>query len=397
MEEAIMPALESEEAPRLPEEGIGLCLSGGGYRAMLFHVGVVWRLNEIGYLAKIDRISSVSGGSITAGYLGFKWRELGIGADGTAAQFVRAFVSPIRALARHTIDVGAALWGLLPGAAAASRVAKAYRKHLFGDATLQGLPAEPRFVINATSVQSAVLWRFSRRYEWDYRVGRIDDPRVPLAEAVAASSAFPPVLSPLTLRLDPRGFAPATGTDLQVEPYTSEAVLSDGGVYDNLGLETVFKRYTTVLASDAGGVTPAEPSPKRDWIRHSVRVLEVIDRQVRSLRKRQLIDAYEARDRLLAAGARPDSELVRELSRQGAFWGIRTNIADYGLPDALPCPHHKTLVLASVKTRLARIPDEIQERLINWGYAITDAAMRRYVDHTLPRPGGFPFPDQGVG
>ena len=46
---------------------LALCLSGGGYRAMLFHVGMLWRLNEVGLLSQMDRISSVSGGSIAAG------------------------------------------------------------------------------------------------------------------------------------------------------------------------------------------------------------------------------------------------------------------------------------------------------------------------------------------
>jgi NTE family protein len=49
------------------QPGIGVCLSGGGYRAMVFHVGVPWRLNELGYLPRLERVSSVSGGSITAG------------------------------------------------------------------------------------------------------------------------------------------------------------------------------------------------------------------------------------------------------------------------------------------------------------------------------------------
>src|SRR5713226_3113267 len=59
-----------------PTTGIGLCLSGGGYRAMLFHLGALWRLNEFGMLSKLDRISSVSGGSITAGVLGMNWSQL---------------------------------------------------------------------------------------------------------------------------------------------------------------------------------------------------------------------------------------------------------------------------------------------------------------------------------
>ena len=51
------------------EDGVALCLSGGGYRAMVFHLGVLWRLNETKLLSKVKRFSSVSGGSITAGVL----------------------------------------------------------------------------------------------------------------------------------------------------------------------------------------------------------------------------------------------------------------------------------------------------------------------------------------
>ena len=58
------------------EAGIGLCLSGGGYRAMLFHIGALWRLYDAGLLGTVKRISSVSGGSITAGLLGLSWGQL---------------------------------------------------------------------------------------------------------------------------------------------------------------------------------------------------------------------------------------------------------------------------------------------------------------------------------
>jgi NTE family protein len=58
--------IETDDPYAAPDSGIALCLSGGGYRAILFHVGALWRLNELGYLPKLDRVSSVSGGSITA-------------------------------------------------------------------------------------------------------------------------------------------------------------------------------------------------------------------------------------------------------------------------------------------------------------------------------------------
>src|SRR5688572_5926378 len=87
------------DSARNPQPGIALCLSGGGYRAMLFHVGALWRLNEWGYLRKLERISSVSGGSITAGVLGFKWAKLGFDDNGVGRAFDQAVVQPVRALA----------------------------------------------------------------------------------------------------------------------------------------------------------------------------------------------------------------------------------------------------------------------------------------------------------
>ena len=163
-------------------------------------------------------------------------------------------------------------------------------------------------------------------------------------------------------------------------PYTKKAVLSDGGVYDNLGLETAWKRHRTVLVSDGGGKMGPQPKPKHDWARHAYRTLGVIDTQVRNLRKRQVVAGY----------------LKGE--RDGAYWGIRSHIGDYGPPDgSLHVPDDKALQLARTATRLAEMDDTLQERLINWGYAISDAAMRRWVDTTLPPPGGFPYPDAGVG
>ena len=199
-----------------PKTGIALCLSGGGYRAMLFHVGVLWRLNEAGMLRELDRISSVSGGSITAGVLGLNWNQLDFDADGVAQNFQGQLVDPIRFLAGVSIDVTSVLAGLgLPFTSISDRVVKAYRKHLFGKATLQDLPDDrktpagagkppPRFVINATNLESGVLMRFSRPYLADYRVGQVLEPDLPLAVAVAASSAFPPFLSPCTVDLDTR-------------------------------------------------------------------------------------------------------------------------------------------------------------------------------------------------
>ena len=383
MPSAPVERIPVDEPNGRPEAGAGLCLSGGGYRAMVFHLGALWRLYEAGLLRGLNRISSVSGGSITSGVLALKWNRLSFDPARLRADFVPEVVTPIRALAGETIDAESVVLGVILPGRVSDRVAAAYDEHLFKGATLQDLPDEPRFVINATNVQSGAIWRFMKPYMRDYRVGEVTRPTIPLSKAVAASSAFPPVLSPVEMRLDPEAFTPDSGMDLQRRPFTRKVILSDGGVYDNLGLETVWKRYQTVLVSDGGGKLQAEEEPKSDWARHSYRVLNLIDNQVRALRKRQVIDSFTAEE--------GDS-----VHRKGAYWGIRTDIAKYELRDALPCPLARTIELAETPTRLKRLDDDHQERLINWGYAVCDAALRRHVDPNLARPRGFPYPEARV-
>jgi NTE family protein len=369
-----------EQPERAPQPGIGLCLSGGGYRAMLFHVGALRRLNELGYLPRLKRVSSVSGGSITAGVLALKWNRLGFDASGTAQRFGEEVQEPLRRLAAKTIDKTATFLGVVGPGSVANRIADSYRRALFGDAKLSDLPAEPRFVFNATNLQSGALFRFSKPYLRDYRVGEVPNPTVDLATAVAASSAFPPFLSPLTLRLRDDQWAPAgEDEDLHRSPFTTSLVLSDGGVYDNLGLETVWKRYDTVFVSDGGGQMQPEEKPSAVWPLQSVRVLSVIDNQVRSLRKRQVIDSYKAG------------------IRKGVYWGIRTNVADYRVEMKLDCPFERTLELAALKTRLAELDRATQERLVNWGYAVCDAGLRAHVDSSITVADRFPYPGSGVG
>lgn len=364
------------------EDAIALCLSGGGYRAMVFHIGTLWRLCDAGVLPRLSRVSCVSGGSITGAVLGLAWPALSAAAFAPSA-FVDHVVRPLRRMASNDVDVESILVGMiLPGVTVGDLVAREYRKVLFGTKTLQDLPDSPRFIFNATNVQSGALVRFSKPYIWDWRVGKTPSPRTELAVAVGASSAFPPVLSPVTLKCSAADFAPNSGSGLQRPPFTSRMVLTDGGVYDNLGLETAFKRCRTLLVSDAGGQMQADEDPAENWASHSKRVLDMVDNQVRSLRKRQLLDAFNSKD--------------AEHRRAGAFWSVRSDIDNYQLADAFPAPFDRTQELARIPTRLDAMPDKLQERLINWGYAITDAAIRKHWDPAIAKPAALPYPASGI-
>ncbi len=373
-------AVPTEEHPI--EAGSGLCLSGGGYRAMVFHLGVLIRLNEVGLLGRLKRVSSVSGGSITAGVLGMNWSRLQFDANRVAsrASLNEFVIDPIQRLAEITIDAGAVLGGLLnPFTSISDEVVHAYRKHLFGDKTLADLPSDeegPRFVINATNVQSGAVWRFSRPFMGDWKVGRIFNPKVPLAAAVTASSAFPPVLSPVELAINSTEFAADPDAILQMEGFAfDKVVLSDGGVYDNMGMETVWKRLRTIFVSDAGAPFTAEAKPASDWMRHSLRVLDLIDNQVRSLRRREIIAALRAKT-----------------EHEGAYWNIRTELTDLPKPGALEVSLEEIKALAATPTRLATLERPYQDRLINWGYAVSAAALESYHPGPVSCPAAFPCP-----
>lgn len=356
------------------EEGIGLALSGGGFRAMLFHLGSLWRLNELGLLANVKRISSVSGGSLVAGRLAVRWRELDF-ESGVARNFSEEVATPILRFSTRLVDLPAIVLGLLPSLSAARIAANTYRRHLVGAAALQALPDQLHFVFNCTHLASATGWRFSKPYMGCYRLGLVMEPQIALATALAASAAFPPFLSPLTLTLDPDSFVETEGADLYGRRELRRTVaLSDGGVYDNLGLETVSRRHRTVLASDAGGGLDVKPGHFRLWTAQIRRVLDTATEQGRALRRRALVADFKAGD------------------KEGTLWRTGTDIRKY--PEASPFPVHPDwrFYLARLPTRLSSFGEEVRHRLVNWGYLVSDVALRSHVTLGAPVPASLPFP-----
>ncbi len=63
------------QARAAPPSRIGLVLSGGGFRATLFHLGVIRFLRDQGLLSQVQHVCAVSGGSIMAAHLAANWRD----------------------------------------------------------------------------------------------------------------------------------------------------------------------------------------------------------------------------------------------------------------------------------------------------------------------------------
>lgn len=358
-------------------KSLGLALSGGGFRATLFGLGTLWRLNEAGLLGQLDRVTSVSGGSIVAGVLGHRWHRLEFAA-GRASNFEAEIADPVRAFCNRTIDIAAAAKGALnPFKTAGEYLADSYDKHLFKGATIRQLPDAkagkgPMFIIYATNLQTGRSFRFRQDMLADWMLGMSRATEVELALAVAASSAFPPLFSPVRIETDPASWTDGEAL-INIDGLRREIALTDGGVYDNMGLESLVGKVDLVLVSDAGAPFEIEVDPA-DSLWQMGRVRDILIDQTRALRKRWLIDEFDAG------------------RHHGAYWGIGTPITNYNDPVTPYRDSEATAGLVHVATRLAPFDTQTHGRLINWGYALADVALRQRAGLAIDAPARLPVP-----
>ena len=344
--------------PARERTGMALCLSGGGFRATLFHLGALRRLNEVGLLHRVDTFTSVSGGSIMAAFLATRvaWP---LGAPVPREVWDRDVAAPVRRFTQRNLRTPAILrrWIQPWSSSAGSRALMALYAARLSSAKLGALPERPRFVFCATDMAYGVNFVFERARVGDYRLGYTDAAEWELARAVAASSCFPPVFNPLPLERPLSAFkggsAPVVrGTPLDVR-------LSDGGLYDNLGLEPVWKDHRTVLVSD-GGWTLMRAGDGGIFQRIG-RYVEIVDYQAAALHKRWLISSF----------------LAGEMT--GTYWGIGSATSSYAKGGSGYPADLVEEVIAPVRTDLDAFSDAECAVLENHGYLLCDAAVATHL------------------
>jgi len=385
---------------------LALCLSGGGFRASLFHLGALRRLNELGILRQIDVITSVSGGSITNGVLALRWNFLLLDqSSGVFHGFDKNIATPLRRFCakdlRTKLIVGTWInpsrwryyWG--PPRSLANQLAHAYSsdKDLQFSKMLRELPAPssekdghakvPRFVFCATNLQSGGCWQFHCGPDarmGDFPTGYRQTGEVCLGDAVAASSAFPPAFPPFWLktdgkydRLDPWGEErQQPPVRLAVQDHQKKLIaLTDGGIYDNHGLEPVWKRTNQLLVSDGGLPFTSIGRANAGFAGRMIRCFDISWNQDHALRRRWLMDRF----------------LVEQGKKQsaGTFWGISTNFRDYQLNDGVGFEGKALDLLQRVRTDLNAFSEAEQGCLENHGYYLADNAIRQWVPELLPK------------
>lgn len=359
---------------------IGLAFSGGGYRASLFHAGAVIRLNELGILSKASRIASVSGGSITTGILAMNWDKIDWNgkSDGVATHddMTEHFIRPLMDATSRSIDVGVSILGFVPGISGGNQLARTYDKHIFHDAKLNSITASRRFLFCAANLQTGGLVRFTKEYVADWKAFFSTTHNIKLSEAVAASSGFPPILAPLRLDLSGETVTAPAGAIYDNEALRKKPVLVDGGVYDNIGLEPIWKRCGILIASNAGSNNPAKVSQFRLGMMMRV-VNTFLDVSV-NWRERMLVNMFRNQ---LADGLK---------ERNGAFWTIQTP-TKYLAWDGFKASPAQLKQAAAMATRLKKFPMDDQRAVVLAGYSYADGTIRKYLMPEAPAPDKAPL------
>lgn len=314
---------------------IGLTLSGGGFRAAAFHLGVLRKLRTYKLLDKIDLISCVSGGSIAGAFVALHWNEP------DALEQLEDY------LATRSVAVASVISGALdPFSSRLDKLAESYDKHLFKGKTLADLAGAPRTYLNATNLASGNMFFFvaggGKPSEMgEHELGVIEAPHFPIAKAVAASSAFPPVFPPL--RLDATTYPPANACDY--------VTLSDGGIYDNLGINPAMRSRNSldyVIVSDGGKPYSIKTSPTESGAIVLKEGLDIMMEQIRGLE----FDRIEHRH-LAGVGPRPlwfsiDSQVGEEQSGDAAFASmIDTNLKALSPAERAVLGRHGAALVAS--------------------------------------------------
>jgi predicted acylesterase/phospholipase RssA len=353
----------------------GLALSGGGFRATLYHLGVIRYLRDSGALEHVSDIAAVSGGSILAAHLALNWSRY-TGDDAAfaeaAAEIVRFVQFDLRnhIVRRLPLTFPIRLAGKLVGSDTDSLSPNAmlescYRRFLYGDRRLFELPERPNLHILSTNVSDGTLATFNRLGLHVLRRGHGLDDQDPfqhipgttmsVAKAVGASSAFPGFFPPVRVSADDLG---VNDGEFPGESFT------DGGVYDNLGTRAfnwIHRLHDVdherILVSDAGKPFRILGRSTIGFVAQSIRATDILWDRVWQLERENFGD------------------------QNGFFFAPITRVVD---PAEDPHALHPAIqrVISSLRTDLDRFSDLEIAALVRHGFEVTRATHRHIADRS---------------
>lgn len=439
---------------------LGLALSGGGFRASAFHLGVLKRLRELGILGKVDVLSTVSGGSITGVLWAYwnarrgdtindeaEWNSFETGlirfmTSGVRESIIlRCFWIPFACILALMAAVAAQFWQdwsfgfaannavmMLAAPLLASAMAYVFWHYLaarlferlidrefFKGATLADLSAsdsepasgQPQLIVNATSLSSGDHLLFAnrlgcgapgrkvlrrvlpdtsgippprrkrRRAQHRDKAPRVSLPlATPLARAVTASCAIPPVFAPLRIP-DPQPWWESPSW------WPGRFMAIDGGVNDNQGTQVLLDGYCRgAIVSDAAAALQVVPNP---WSWQAFppgrgvifRSQDIIYERMRDLGYQRLEERYEFSECLADAGISHIAEDTGVPLLDGYTYIELWPSDDFAWDTDVRLPDIFVPPVASIRTDLDRFSHTEVSALMFHGYSLIDQSIRR--------------------
>ena len=361
--------------------GISLSLSGGGFRAALFHLGAMRRLIELGVLENIDTISSVSGGSIFSAHLATRMVEMKINNPSFFNDWDKDIAEPFRNFVKNDLRTFPLLknvaWNWFVPDRRVKDLENSYQKYLTS-LKIKDLPTGRKFIFCATDLTFGVCWEFQQTKIGSYKAGYIEEAsNWPLARAVAASSCFPPIFGPMYIRVNPKSYKKGSYQGNDKMKLLSSIGLSDGGVYDNMALEPVWKSHQYVLISDCG--SPFDFKNSNTYFRRLLRYTNIITNQTQALRKRLFFSD------------------INDEKYRGVYWSLKTfredfvNISGKGYSNTFVND-----IISEVRTDLDMFSDTEIAVIENHGYSVTDYVLNKTSPELITNvaaPFKLPHPD----
>jgi NTE family protein len=217
---------------------IGLALSGGGSRAIAFHLGCLRALNDLGLLDQIEVLSTISGGSVIGAYYAYTPTKSFDEFEHDVRRFLRSgFQKKIATGLINPATFVSCLAGFFTGGAGVGRFksitdvfSHVLDREVFNHARMRSALRNhlENVVIGACDLRTGSAFRFGNDRAGSWRLGEMVDGNINVALAVAASAAYPLFLPALGRRLT----FTKNGNDS-----AHDVLLTDGGVYDNLGVQ----------------------------------------------------------------------------------------------------------------------------------------------------------------
>ena len=289
---------------------IGIALSGGGFRASVFHIGVLKTLAENNYFNKIKHISTVSGGSFVIALI-FKLNNNKWPTDQEYLENI------LPKLEKYFVNIGLgrkAIYRLsLPKHwlnlfSRANIIADTLKNDWEIKNNLSDLPNIPIWDINATTVETGKNWRFSKEKMGDYKFGFIMNPNYSIADAVASSSAFPGLIGRFSINVSKYiNWHKFDFIDKEFKLNEDSIIfnklhLSDGGLYNNLGEEAFIDKLGESINNDINFLVVSDATQSLKILKsksifnilgRTLRLIDITMDQIKMLRVRAIHNFFD--------------------------------------------------------------------------------------------------------